>query len=76
MSELEFQYSRVVELDGVKYTISLYVGPDGYHGVWDCKTCGTDDFLLATPDRDAAIKRCEQLIKLHHTYKHAPVKRQ
>ncbi len=71
MSDVTFVTSRVIAMDGVAYTISVYHKAEGFYAFWECLNCGRQSAPgEPSPDRDGVIARCEELIAQHHKEQH------
>jgi len=71
MSDALFVTSRMLALDDLTYTISVYCRNDRFFAFWECDQCPVYD--SPTPlasDRDEVIRACEQRIKEHHAACH------
>ena len=60
-----------IDLDGIRYEISLTEGDDGYQAVWICPTCDQRDSRARTAATAArAIELAQIGLKLHHFFVH------
>ena len=60
-----------IDLDGIRYEISLAEREDGYEAVWICPSCDKRDSrerIAATADR--AVELAQIGLKLHHFFVH------
>jgi hypothetical protein len=66
-----FITSCALSLDGVDYTISVYLISGCFSGFWQCPKC-LDQYIAPVPasGSDTAIKLCARLIDRHHAHYH------
>ena len=63
--------SQAFKIDGINYSIGVYRSNAGFLAFCDCHTCTTHNMKSApTPDKNAAISECEELIRQHHAEHH------
>jgi hypothetical protein len=63
--------SQAFKIDHIHYSIGLYRSDSGYMAFCDCHKCASQNMKSAhTPDKDAAVKECEELIRQHHAEQH------
>jgi hypothetical protein len=71
MPELTFITCRTHILDEMEYMLSVYVGPNGHIGFWECdKCCGEGGTERRATSGEEAIARCIRAIERHHAKTH------